>query len=290
MVLDRRDGECVLKAMDRLEAGLKREDEGRYFVTNRRWFFGGFAILFISTAATAYFAASSDGMFVLFAGVFLWTSILVALFRVTGTSYREIYAMIGPRLIMGTVLLLFSAYQFWSIDRSYPGVLKGLAAGVPATAVAALLAQGAVAFVFFYLLKARTPAGAKIRDEIDGFRMFLTIAEKDRLETLHPPHVTPDVFEKLLPYAIALDAENAWSKKFEAQAEAAGQIANVDDFRWYRGHRESLFGNSFASDLGNSLSSLAAHVTTPTLSASLSGGRGGGSSGGGGGGGGGGGW
>jgi hypothetical protein len=62
-----------------LQAGLTREDEGRYFVTNRPWFFGGFAILFASTAATAYFAASSDGMFVLFAGIFLWTSIMVLL-------------------------------------------------------------------------------------------------------------------------------------------------------------------------------------------------------------------
>jgi uncharacterized membrane protein len=198
--------------------------------------------------------------------------------------------MIGPRLIMGTVFLLFSAYQFWSIDRSFPGILNGLAAGVPALAVAALLAQGAVVFVFFYLLKSQTLAGAKIRDEIDGFRMFLTTAEKDRLEALHPPQITPEMFEKFLPYAVALDAENAWSRKFEAQAKAAGQAANVDSFLWYSGRHHGFFGNSFASDLGSSLSSAASTIAAPTMSAGLSAGAGGGSSGGGGGGGGGGGW
>ncbi len=33
---------------------------------------------------------------------------------------------------------------------------------------------------------------------------------------LNAPDITPQVFEKFLPYAIALDCEDAWSKKFES--------------------------------------------------------------------------
>ncbi len=65
---------------------------------------------------------------------------------------------------------------------------------------------------------------------------------------LNPPNVTPAVFEKFLPYAIALDCENQWSKKFEAEAAAAG--AGADDHygytpAWYYGNN---FGRS--GDIG----------------------------------------
>ena len=52
-------------------------------------------------------------------------------------------------------------------------------------------AAASLAYVFYHLLKAPTLAGAAIRDQIDGFRMFLDTAEKDRLEILNPPEVTP---------------------------------------------------------------------------------------------------
>jgi hypothetical protein len=85
-----------------------------------------------------------------------------------------------------------------------------LGLSVPLATLIAILAQGVLAAVFYRLLKAPTLAGGKVRDEIDGFKMFLDTAEKDRLEKLNPPHVTPEIFEKFLPYAIALDAEDAF--------------------------------------------------------------------------------
>jgi uncharacterized membrane protein len=148
-----------------------------------------------------------------------------------------------------------------------------------------------LAYVFYHLLKAPTLAGAKIRDQIDGFRMFLTTAEKDRLEILHPPHVTPDVFEKYLPYAIALDSENEWSRKFEAEAGRAGVAPSAQGYspRWYSGSSFRRLGTTgFASSLGSAVAgATAAAASAPGRS---SGSGGGGSSGGGGGGGGGGGW
>jgi len=121
--------------------------------------------------------------------------------------------------------------------------------------------------------------------------MFLTTAEKDRLEVLHPPHVTPEIFEKFLPYAIALDAENAWSRKFEAEAEAAGEAAQKTPYapHWYSGASfNRLGGTGFASSIGAAVAgATAAAATAPGRSSGFGGG---GSSGGGGGGGGGGGW
>jgi uncharacterized membrane protein len=151
---------------------------------------------------------------------------------------------------------------------------------------------GAIACaVFYHLLKAPTLLGAKILDQIEGFRMFLNTAEKNRLEVLNPPQVTPEVFEKFLPYAIALDCENQWSKKFEAEAAAAGMTPNASGGYympyWYSGGNFGNFGSGFAAGLGASLAASAASAATAPSS---SGSGGGGFSGGGGGGGGGGGW
>jgi hypothetical protein len=45
----------------------------------------------------------------------------------------------------------------------------------------------------------------------------------ERLNQLNPPEKTPELFEKFLPYALALNVEQEWCEKFAdvlAQARA----------------------------------------------------------------------
>src|SRR5262249_34992939 len=148
------------------------------------------------------------------------------------------------------------------------GLVFGLAIlgrSFPVVALVALVAQGVLAYVFYYLLKAPTLAGAKIRDEIDGFRMYLTAVETPRLEVLHPPQVTPEVFEKSLPSAIALDAESAGSRKFEADAARAGEAPKSASYTpgWYSGSSFSRLGTTgFATALGASVAGATAAAAT----------------------------
>ena len=149
-------------------------------------------------------------------------------------------------------------------------------------------------WLFFVLLKAPTRQGRAIMDEIEGFKMYLATAEQGRLNMLHPPERTPELFEKYLPYAMALDVENEWGEQFTdvfAAASAGGDQGGYHP-RWYHGRhgydRWSSPGR-FASSLGSSIGSSISSAATPPSSSS-SGSGGGGSSGGGGGGGGGGGW
>jgi uncharacterized membrane protein YgcG len=143
-------------------------------------------------------------------------------------------------------------------------------------------------------LKVFTAEGAKLASELEGFKMYLKTAEEHRLNILTPPERTPELFEKLLPYAIALDVSNEWCKKFDA-------ILQQFNYRpeWYDA---DLRTNGFATTLtttfaalGSSFSSLAssAQSAPPSSSGSTqwkSGSSVGGYSGGGGGGGGGRGW
>ncbi len=53
-------------------------------------------------------------------------------------------------------------------------------------------------------------------DQIEGFADYLSAAEKDRMNFLNPPERTPELFEKYLPYALALGVEQAWSEQFSS--------------------------------------------------------------------------
>jgi uncharacterized membrane protein YgcG len=135
--------------------------------------------------------------------------------------------------------------------------------------------------LFHWWLKTPTRAGRDLLDKIEGFRMFLQSVDADRLNRLTPPDKTPELFEKYLPYAVALDSEQAWAEQFSAVLETAKQTTGYSP-TWYVGSHG--FGQSFT---GSFSSAIAASASTPGTS---SGSGGGGFSGGGGGGGGGGGW
>ena len=111
---------------------------------------------------------------------------------------------------------------------------------------------------------------------------------RDRLDRLTPPDDTPELFERYLPYAIALGVENRWAERF-AGVLAAAAAQGRQGFAWYSGSRNAWDDpDGFVDSVGSSLASTISSASTAPGSSSGSGG--GGSSGGGGGGGGGGGW
>jgi uncharacterized membrane protein YgcG len=173
--------------------------------------------------------------------------------------------------------------------------LAALAAGLLVTgkmspmALAVILIAVAAHIAFYFLLRAPTPAGRKLMDRLDGFRMYLDVAEKDDLALRNPPQKTPALFERYLPYALALGVEQAWARQF-AQVFAGVEPGTTTAYRpaWYGGRFDAGRLDRFSSSVGGALTSAISSAATPPGSSSGSGG--GGFSGGGGGGGGGGGW
>ena len=145
-----------------------------------------------------------------------------------------------------------------------------------------------IALSSFFWISAPTKEGRAVLDRIAGFRQYLSVTERDRLDRMQAPRDTLQMFERWLPYAIALEVENRWADRFASQL-AAAQAAGQTGFAWYSGsHSPWTDTDGFVSSVGSSLSSSVSSASTAPGSSSGSGG--GGSSGGGGGGGGGGGW
>lgn len=132
--------------------------------------------------------------------------------------------------------------------------------------------------IISYFYPAKTEKGVATKEYILGLKDYLRIAEKDRLLFHNAPESKPEIFEKLLPYAMVLGVVNIWAKEFEG-------IYNTQP-SWYSGSNHNTFS---ATKLSNSLSNFGSFASS-SMSSSPSGSGGGGSSGGGGGGGGGGGW
>lgn len=96
------------------------------------------------------------------------------------------------------------------------------------------------------------------------------------------PQRTVELFEKLLPYAIALGVEKQWAKEFNDIYKQPPE--------WFSGNWSTFNAYYLASSITGSMQSAMATSFAPPSSSGSSGFGGGGFSGGGGGGGGGGGW
>jgi uncharacterized membrane protein len=107
---------------------------------------------------------------------------------------------------------------------------------------------------------------------------------------MQAPEDSLQLFERYLPYAIALDVENRWADRYTGLLAAAAAAPGASQgFAWYSGSSDPWNDTGgFVDSLGSSLTSTISSASTAPGSSSGSGG--GGSSGGGGGGGGGGGW
>ncbi len=152
---------------------------------------------------------------------------------------------------------------------------------------------GAIFGIFYHFMAAHTAKGVAANEHILGLKLYLEVAEKDRLNMLQGPDAryaprtdapsqTIELFEKLLPYAIALKVEKRWAKKFEHIYTSPPD--------WYAGNYTAFSAGYLVGSLGSGFNTAMVSSFSPPRSASGSGFGGGGFAGGGGGGGGGGGW
>lgn len=149
-----------------------------------------------------------------------------------------------------------------------------------AAAIVAGILSALIIALFGWFMPSRTIRGTRELEKVLGFQEFLSRVEADRMERVIK---TPEMFEKFLPYAMALGVEDNWAKAFEGIYREPPQ--------WYSGPGgvQTFRPSAFTSSLGR-MSTEAATVMASAPRSSGGSGFSGGSSGGGFGGGGGGGF
>ena len=259
------------------------ESENRKVWFNHNWGYAGLGFLFAAAmivAMVVFDVLEPVWLFIaLFAGIFLGVigSVIFGAVK-AGGAYNRFIA------------LLFVAVFAFNFAGGALETFTGFTINSAALAAGSMVL---ICVVFTVLLRAPTVQGRKLMDQIDGLKLYLETAEKNRLNIVDEPPMTIERFERLLPYAIALGVEKPWSEHFEGElARNAVPDAEKGTYtpHWYSGNRSFNSGNIARAVSGASAGMAAAMVAAQPVQASSSGSGGGGSSGGGGGGGGGGGW
>lgn len=280
-----------------LKRSLKEDFENIYFFENKSLLIFGTALSALTLAAMAAVNNSGLAMGAVAITLSMLAFAFYPLFIGAWTGWQRgeggVISLSG-----GVAILIVGATQIVGL------LLDGIVDWFSTTAVAQIVLIVLVIgtnMAFYHLLKAPSRLGRKVMDHIEGFRHYLQVAEKDRLNFHNPPDVTPEIFERYLPFAIALDVENEWGTQFDLALDRVGgqnwsEGSGTYEPTWfhssYRGWSSpQSFATEFTPTFGKSVvSSLSPPGNTRGAGVGGGGFSGGGFSGGGGGGGGGGGW
>lgn len=176
-------------------------------------------------------------------------------------------------------------------------VAKVLLLGALLTLSPFVLIMATIVFGMSFACMQLTDTGLALKRYLEGLKMYIEVAEEDRIKMLQSPEGAEKVaevgsgtdsaqliklYEKVLPYAVLFNQEKQWNKQLGHYYETAQ--ASPD---WYAGHNAVFNAVAFSTAM-NAFST--ASNAASSYSSSSGGSGGGGFSGGGGGGGGGGGW
>jgi hypothetical protein len=289
--LKQKNHSALGQAQKALHEKLRTEFEKTHFARNTGYFIPGVVLSLLALALVALAADEPPVALFITLWLVIWTGAIYYLFRQVWRGWTTVFSGGGIGSVAQAIVVTAFALPFFG------GEIGGLFFyGSIATVGGALVlvATQATNLVFYHLLKAPTLLGRRLMDRVEGFKEYLSVAEQDRMNMLNPPERTPELFEKFLPYALALGVEQEWSEQFSGVLARAG--ASPDGAAQGRGYRPSWYSGrgldrglgGFSSALGGAFAGAIASASTAPGSRSGSGG--GGSSGGGGGGGGGGGW
>lgn len=135
---------------------------------------------------------------------------------------------------------------------------------LPATVVAIVL-MAPMLIAFALLVRAPTTEGRNLLEHTEGLRRYL--AGGARAGRLHDdfdtaPPLDAARYVRLLPYAVALEVEDAWTKAFAARVGVDTAVAAVADIPWYRGLVVTDLAR-FSRSMGDSLAARIAAVAHP---------------------------
>jgi hypothetical protein len=281
---DEDDAEIFREALKKYKNALKNEFEKNYFNTNKKYLLPGVLITIVSLITAVYFSHDKYNAIFMTAWLTMWSFGITLLIMTAVRIWSNMLRDKSAGSILQTIFITLILLPFLG------GEIMGLYMLANSTSfifIFILLLYVIFQILFYHWMKAPTRLGRKVMDQIEGFKEFLTRVEKDRLKLMYSKEELPKIFEKYLPYAMALDVEDKWANAIESALKELNSSYNYRNVYWYNG---TITAGSLAG-FSEGLSSAAVSATSAASSppGSSSGGIGG-SSGGGGGGGGGGGW
>lgn len=246
-----REERRLIGAVSAHQEHLRVSFEKGFFVGNLRYFGVGLLISGAMVVASGLGGISDPLDMILFALSLLALSIASPfVFAVALELLRRWKSALASggakgRRIARAILLTVAAA---ALCMYAPGPLSTIVHTTSSYTIVLLAATVAINYVFYQLMKAPTRAGRKVHDDIEGFRKFLMMTEKDRMSLADQPERTPALLTKLIPYALAMDMEQEWSGQFSSLL--GGAVLGEPGSSLAQGHLDivTIMGNLLRSN------------------------------------------
>jgi hypothetical protein len=243
--MDKANYKAFQAAKGSLEGGLAEAYKGKLFLSNKGWAWAGLVLMLAMMALVAAILYAADPYGDPGQSWVAWLALgflLVAL----GVSPRGARAGAAGWIAIAVAVLAGLAGLFFLF-----GTLAVAAGPWQVLPIFSPLLALPLVISAFWWMAAPTKEGRAVMDKIAGFERYLSVTEENRLEVLHPPEKTPELFERFLPYAIALGVENRWSDRFSSVLAAAA----ADPSRQQSGYIRLLY--TYPSPRDNAASRMA---------------------------------
>lgn len=231
---------------------LKKKFEGVMYSKNTKYFVLSIIFSIIITMISYALSANSMDTFIIVPFMTVWLGIwsigIVSMLKSKKGKKKFILALFMLPFLLGEILGI--------------GVLVAAIGGGMTLLIVLLII---INTIYSILIRAYTEEGRRIKDEIEGFKLFIKTASEEEIMAQ-----TPETFDKYFPYAYVLGLENQWAKKFENLLSNCNYEPN-----WCTGmyvgssFDATSFTSSFSSSFSSSISSAS---TAPGSSSGFSGG------------------
>jgi len=203
VVIDPLAGPVIKGHIDAIQETFHKNLQGIYFRQNFRYAGLGVAATLLWAMYTSATLEAQSSIFLTF-WLFMFTSIAGMVIggiwasKPTHPSAKQrVTRVIVPVLFFG---LPGAVIYFAALPQSHGFVL-------------ALLLSVMLNSVFFFIMRAPTPRGLTMLQQLAGFREFLMRVEQDPLDRVNTPEQRAELMNRFLPYAIALNVREGWGDK-----------------------------------------------------------------------------
>jgi hypothetical protein len=197
----------------------------RFFIKNAKYVIPGVVISLVVAALNAEIVAVEGSYVKELTGLGLWT--VFAGFACRFLSRKKVMELRKPSKLIYLLLLFPAVLYSVAVSISHASEVFDI---MQFMFLVPLFIMLTAHVVFLFLLRAPTPLGRKVLDEIAGFRRYLAAAEGDRLDRMTPPEKTPGLYRAYLPYALALGVENRWAEKFVGEIDETYTLPPLEVF------------------------------------------------------------
>jgi len=207
---------------------LRVTQHGMWFVENRRVVLAGSALsglallVMASPVSFEQLAALIIPSTLVAVGAFYGYFIVQRIWDLLRVAREHVRVSILRRMLVMVLLAIPSTASV-----IFGGVILGIVFGLKLLVMAAVLTG--INLLFLYLMKAPTAQGRKLLDEIEGFRHFLNMVEHLPMDLPDAPKSKAGLYEKYLPYALALEVEQQWCDQTAAIASSDHEISELGE-------------------------------------------------------------